>query len=230
MKKIILLSLLLVSFVGYSQEVKTDSIHIKVDKMPKYKGGIKQFYKYIFLNYRPIVTDSTDNKMISSFVIDTDGSITDVKIIKDLGGNTGKELIKVLKKSPKWTSGKHNGKKVKVQFTLPLEIDIKELQVYSTKDVEVIASYPGGLMEFYKFFGKNYKKENIRGASSGKLIVSFIVEKDGSLSNFKVIQDVGYGTGDEAIRVLKLSKKWIPSSNKGKPLRVRFTLPVDLKL
>ena len=86
--------------------------------------------------------------------------------------------------------------------------------------------FPGGMMKFYEFVGQNFKapEEKI----SGKVYVQFIVEVDGSLSNFKILRDIGYGTGEEAIRVLKLSPKWIPAEQDGKKVAAEFSLPISI--
>jgi protein TonB len=62
----------------------------------------------------------------------------------------------------------------------------------------------------------------------GKVIVSFVIDTDGSLVDIKVIKDLGYGTGKEAIRVLKLCPKWTPAVHNGKPVRSEFTLPISI--
>ncbi|MNY74901.1 Gram-negative bacterial tonB protein [compost metagenome] len=59
--------------------------------------------------------------------------------------------------------------------------------------------------------------------------MQFMVEKDGSLSEFKIEKDLGYGAGDEAIRVLKLSPKWIPATENGKAVRVSYSLPITIQ-
>lgn len=64
----------------------------------------------------------------------------------------------------------------------------------------------------------------------GKVIVSFIVEKDGQLSNFKLERGPGYGLDEEAIRVLKLAKPWKPGMQNGQPVRVKLTLPISFTL
>ncbi|MGE4348010.1 MAG: energy transducer TonB, partial [Flavobacteriaceae bacterium] len=56
------------------------------------------------------------------------------------------------------------------------------------------------------------------------------VETDGSLTDIKVIRDLGYGTGAEAVRVLKKSKKWKPGTQNGKPVRVKYTLPISINI
>lgn len=91
--------------------------------------------------------------------------------------------------------------------------------------VETKPDFKGGIKEFYNYIGKNFRVPNVNKLS-GKVIVSFVVEKDGSLTDIKVIRDIGYGTGEEAIRVLKNSPTWIPGYQSGKPVRVMYTLPI----
>jgi beta-lactamase regulating signal transducer with metallopeptidase domain len=88
--------------------------------------------------------------------------------------------------------------------------------------------FPGGMLAFYKFIGTNFKvPAELKG--SGKVVLSFMVEKDGSLSEFTIIKDLGFGTADEIIRVLKLSPKWIPGKENDKPVRVKYSLPVQIE-
>ncbi|MDI1304351.1 MAG: M56 family metallopeptidase [bacterium] len=88
--------------------------------------------------------------------------------------------------------------------------------------------FPKGMNEFYKFMGANYKiPTELKG--NGRVYIKFMVEKDGSLSEFEILRDIGFGTGEEAIRVLKLSPKWIPGKDKDKPVRVQYSLPITLQ-
>jgi protein TonB len=84
------------------------------------------------------------------------------------------------------------------------------------------------LVRFQEFIAKNYRTPDVEGLR-GKVIVSFVVEKDGSIVDVKVIKDLGYGTGAEAIRVLKLSPKWTPAMQDGKPVRVMYSLPITIR-
>lgn len=93
--------------------------------------------------------------------------------------------------------------------------------------VEEKPQYVGGIQEFYNYIGKNYRVPNIKGLK-GKVIVQFIVEKDGSLTDIKVLRDLGYGTGAEAVRVLEKCIKWIPGKQKGIPVRVMYALPISI--
>ncbi len=91
--------------------------------------------------------------------------------------------------------------------------------------------FPGGIEKFYMFVGQNFKmpEEFSKQKIEGKLFIEFMVEKDGSLSEFKIVKDLGYGAGEEAIRVLKLSPKWIPATENGQAVRVLYSLPITLQ-
>jgi len=101
-------------------------------------------------------------------------------------------------------------------------------QIYNTAGIEVKPDFPGGINKFYKFVGDNYQTPEEDGLK-GKVYVTFVVEKDGSLTDIKVIRDIGYGTGKEAIRVLKKSPKWSPGVQNGKPVRVLYSLPITIQ-
>ncbi|MET3033723.1 M56 family metallopeptidase [Flavobacterium johnsoniae] len=91
--------------------------------------------------------------------------------------------------------------------------------------------FPGGITEFYKFIGKNFKMpaEASKNKVQGKVLMEFMIEKDGSLSEIKVKKDLGYGLAEEAVRVLRLSPKWIPATENGEPVRVSYGLPITIQ-
>jgi len=87
--------------------------------------------------------------------------------------------------------------------------------------------FVGGIANFYHFVGTIYELPKVKRLH-GKVIIQFVVETDGSLADIKVLKDIGYGTGNEAIRVMKASPKWIPGTLNGKPVRVLYTLPISV--
>jgi protein TonB len=99
--------------------------------------------------------------------------------------------------------------------------------VYNTSGIDVKPEFPGGINEFYKYIAKNYIIPKEKPVSvKGKVYATFIIEKDGSLNDVKILRDCGFGTGQETIRVLKLSPKWIPGKLKNKEVRVLYSLPI----
>ena len=89
-------------------------------------------------------------------------------------------------------------------------------------------SFPGGMQEMMKFISENrkYPAEAKAKDIHGKVIVAFVVERDGSLSDVKIRRGIGYGCDEEAIRVIKSMPKWTPGKQNGKEVRVSFMLPV----
>ncbi|WP_291101128.1 MULTISPECIES: energy transducer TonB [unclassified Flavobacterium] len=100
--------------------------------------------------------------------------------------------------------------------------------VYNTAGIEVKPDFPGGMDKFYNFIAKNYRAPEEEGLK-GKVYVTFVVEKDGSLTDIKVLRDIGYGTGKEAIRVLKAAPRWNPGEQNGKKVRCTFSLPINIQ-
>ena len=99
--------------------------------------------------------------------------------------------------------------------------------------VEKPPQYPGGYSAFYKFIGDNlkYPETAIENKVEGSVMASFIIEKDGTLTNIKIDKKkLGSGTDEEAIRVLKLAKKWEPGISNGKAVRVKYQIPIKFFL
>ena len=98
--------------------------------------------------------------------------------------------------------------------------------------VEDMPEFPGGEQAMMDFVAKNvqYPKEAMEKEISGRVLVGFIVEKDGSISETEVVKGIGGGCDEEAVRVVKAMPKWKPGKQKGKPVRVHFMLPLTFKL
>jgi len=110
------------------------------------------------------------------------------------------------------------------------EEEVVEAEVFTI--VEEMPSYPGGDLKMYEYLGKNIKYPQIARESGiqGRVFVNFVVEPDGSVSNVKVLRGIGGGCDEEAIRVVKSMPKWKPGKQRGKAVRVSYTLPVVFKL
>ncbi|HWZ03262.1 MAG TPA: TonB family protein [Mucilaginibacter sp.] len=98
--------------------------------------------------------------------------------------------------------------------------------------LDVMPEPVGGEKAWSKFLSKNlrYPSQAQDDGISGKVIVSFIIEKDGTLSNITVIRPAGNGFDEEALRVLKLAKAWKPGMQNGQAVRVKYMLPVNFQL
>jgi periplasmic protein TonB len=108
--------------------------------------------------------------------------------------------------------------------------EIVDNNIYSSAGIEVQPEFPGGLAAFGKYVQKNYRAPELEEELKGRVFVEFVVEKDGSLTDIKVIRDLGFGTGAEAIRMLKSAPRWKPGVQNGKTIRVKYNLPIMLQL
>lgn len=90
----------------------------------------------------------------------------------------------------------------------------------------------GGMKAFYAYVGKNmkYPAQARRMGIEGKVYITFVVGKDGALTDIKVLKGIGAGCDQEAIRVLSGAPKWKPGKQRGRPVRVRMQLPIIFKL
>lgn len=98
-------------------------------------------------------------------------------------------------------------------------------------ELDRLPEFPGGINKFYNYVGNNFEKPDIEGINTFKVYVSFVIEKDGSMTDIKVKRDPGYGLGKEAIRVLKsLKTKWSPGMIGSKPVRTSYNLPITVQM
>ncbi|WP_121810968.1 energy transducer TonB [Mucilaginibacter kameinonensis] len=104
--------------------------------------------------------------------------------------------------------------------------------VHTIDGLEVMPEPVGGAAAWAKFLQKNLRFPAVAQEQgvSGRVFMSFIIEKDGTLSNIKVDRGAGYGFDEEATRVLKLAKAWKPGVQNGQNVRVRYSIPISFQL
>lgn len=126
----------------------------------------------------------------------------------------------------------------KEEVVAPVSPKAKEAPADSTAKEEVfmvaeqMPEYPGGMKEMLKFLQENvkYPENAMKNNVQGRVIVQFVVEKDGTPTEFKVLRSVDPDLDAEALRVMKAMPKWKPGMQKGQVVRVKFTVPVSFKL
>jgi periplasmic protein TonB len=98
--------------------------------------------------------------------------------------------------------------------------------------VEQMPQFGSGERELLEYLAKNIKYPTIarENAIQGTVVIQFVVDKDGSVTEPTVVREVGGGCDEEALRVIKTMPRWIPGKQQGKPVKVRYTLPVKFKL
>lgn len=234
----------------------TTKLFTETEVLPEPVGGFANFRAWLAKNYvypTEAVSAKVEGKVTVSFVVENNGALTNFRVIDDLGYGTGQAAIDVLKKAKKWKPGIQNGRPVRTAFTLPISLNASpvtakitlkgESLAASSEDddvannkvftaVEVNPEPVGGMSNFRKWLGDNYlyPQGAIDAGVKGQVVVSFIVESDGALTNLKVVKDLGYNTGEAALAVLRKSDNWRPGIQNGRKVRVGYTLPITINL
>jgi protein TonB len=100
-----------------------------VEEMPEFPGGQSALMKYLSENIRyPVIAQENgiEGRVICSFVVERDGSITDVQVVRGVDPSLDREAVRVIQSMPKWKPGKQRGKPVRVRFTLPIVFRLQQ--------------------------------------------------------------------------------------------------------
>jgi len=106
-----------------------EKIFTSVEQVPEFPGGMAALQKYLANNihYPPQAReDNIQGRVVLQFVVDKDGSVTNIVIQRDIGGGCGKEAVRVVSNMPKWKPGRQNNQPVKVYYTLPVSFKLSE--------------------------------------------------------------------------------------------------------
>ena len=230
-----------------------------VEQMPSYPGGEKELNAFIQRNMQyPAMERENDiqGRVYYKFVINEDGSLSELVLLRSVSPGLDKEARRLIMLLPKFMPGKQQGKPVKVEFTLPiifkLPIDdkaireevvtireepvIEEAPVVSEakvfKVVEQMPEFPGGDEALMKLIQKNMQYPEMEKANDiqGRVVMGFVVNEDGSLSDITVKKRVSPGIDKEAIRLVKMLPNFRPGRQQGKAVKVEYLLPIMFKI
>jgi TonB family protein len=363
----ILTAFLFSGLIAKSQTTVDTTIHAIAQQKPEYPGGAHARVNFLasHLQYpENALRNKVSGKVYVGFVVEQDGSISHVKVLKGIGHGCDKEAMQVVAQMPKWKPGLINGKPVRVRFTLPFAFNIhapdkervySRVDVYPSFDVDTISgiedfiqrylhypvgilkdsvtdtvtvyfvvkpndsithvsvrkdtaqldaydyeamrvvrnlpvsapaflhnqpvslqlyipvvfdykqinpssskvfhttfngktfsyyrpgmavvpdkmpSFPGGIRALMQYLTENirYPEEAKKMHLQGRVFLQFIVEADGSITHIRVIRGVSPSLDAEAVRVIRNMPKWKPGTQRGKPVRVRFNLPIKFTM
>ncbi len=236
-----------------------DGLYVDYEENAQFPGGEQECFKFLAANVKypaECIKKGIQGRVIVSFTIETDGTIDEIKTMRSPDPLLTKEAERVVALMPKWKPAMQNGKPVRSRFALPvmfrlnadepqkpdsLKTDVPaandtqaapsdEDRVYDV--VETNAQYPGGEAECYKFLASQmiYPPKCQEEGIQGRVIVSFVVNKDGSIVDVKTVKSPHPALTKEAERIVRLMPKWKPAMQGGKAVRSRFSLPLMFKL
>jgi TonB family protein len=223
-----------------------NKIFASVEQQPTFPGGLSSFGKFLEGSVKYPAKSREDNiqgKVFVSFIVEVDGSLSNVQAIRGPSEELKAEAVRVIRNSPTWQPGVQNGQVVRVQYTVPINFTLGEDDDVSVNNafekserilsaVEVAPEFPGGMASFQQFLGRNlrYPQQMRTSGLQGKVFVTFVVGEDGKLSDIKAIRGPSEDFKEEAVRVLASSPKWKPGIQNGRAVKVRYTVPINFKL
>lgn len=238
-------------------EAKDTVVHEVVEEMPEFPGGFGACMNFLARNVKypkKAFIKGEEGKVIVQFVVNRNGKISDIAIVQSVSPALDAEARRVIKSMPKWKPGMLNGQPVRVRFTLPIAFKLNNkkdstitiVDSIPTKPEEMAEAneekvhylidkkpeFPGGMNVFMLWIAKNMKYPAVaqKEKQQGRVIVGFIVEKDGSITNAKIEQSVSPLLDAEALRLVKAMPTWTPAEVKGEVVRCYHSLPFMFKL
>lgn len=117
-----------------------------------------------------------------------------------------------------------------IEFIEEVTEEVVEEEIFTI--VEEMPSFPGGEAKLFEYLGKNIKYPQIakEAGISGIVYVTFVVDSNGNITEVQVLRGIGGGCDEEATRVVKNMPKWQPGKQRGKPVKVRYNLPIRFSL
>jgi tonB family C-terminal domain len=223
----------------YAQDVK---VHSKVDTDPTFQGGGAGRFRQ-WVKQRVTIPDGVDTlsraeRVVVRFTIEKNGAISGLK-----AGGTQDNLVdaveRVAAQAPDWTPALVQGERVRMAVSFRIDFGRFDKAGVDEEDEEALAVaekmplFLGcDLGMFRKWVMSNVKYPDIlfRKGVQGRVLATFVIEKDGVLSSVEIISSPHPLMAEEVEKVLRESPKWTPGEQGGLTVRVRYTLPVDFRL
>ncbi|NVO83392.1 energy transducer TonB [Hymenobacter terrestris] len=234
----------------YPKAPPANAVYEAVEQPALPAGGLEAFAKYLADNQQyptAALQAGAQGTVTVNFVVEKTGSLSGVAVAQPGNALLDAEAVRLIKAAPRWTPARHRGGIVRQSQTVPVTFQIPgEAGAAATTPAPasaadggtqvVTADRParpvGGTEAFFEWIQTNqkYPALALQRKIDGKVMMEFIIEKDGSLTDIKPIKRLGSGLDEEAIRLLKAAPKWEPALYKGQPIKQKMVLPVVFSL
>ncbi|UKK47774.1 energy transducer TonB [Prevotella sp. E9-3] len=214
------------------QGAVTDEVYDSCAVMPEFPGGQEALMAFIGENIKyPVHAEEVgmEGRVVCSFIIEKDGSVSNVEVVESADSLLDSEALRVMNLLSEWTPGRNEkGEAVRVRYKVPVKFELDGAH----EDIEQMAEFPGGLEAFVTFISENvkYPPECEEKGIEGRVLIDIVIDENGNVTDVKVKKSVDPQLDAEALRVVKLMPKWNPGMDKGKPIKVNYTVPFTFRL
>lgn len=215
-------------------------VYNRADTLPRFEGGdLNVFRKWVAERVGATWPDGSpvEGRIVARFVIEKDGSMTGMDITLETGSERvlAERVVEVLAAAPRWSPALIGGEPVRMRASVAFRFGaaadstgLSDDEVYSI--AERMPQFAGGdLSVFRKWVQANLKYPAEAGSQQiqGRVLVSFVVERDGSVTHIQVGQTPHPILSDAVVEALSRAPKWTPGMQDGRIVRVKYVLPVD---
>lgn len=205
-----------------------EEIVLNPEVMPSFEGGDQiDFLQWVskrIIYPEKALEQKIEGKVVTSFIIEKNGKFTSPEILASPDTLLSTAVLLALEDSPLWTPGTVDGNPVHTRLTLPFTFELPEEEpVYTEAEIMPLFRGKDNLEKFGKWLGNQHQFDYC----TGKLVVQFVVEKDGTVGIVNIlISTINYSLAREASEIIKRSE-WSPGYVDGKPIRTKFILPLN---
>ncbi len=233
---ILCVSLFFGNFTALAQQPADTAVHYAVNKKPYFPGHREAYLQFIstHLHYpKEAKEQGVSGKVYVSFVVEPDGSLSHLKVLKGIGHGCDAEVLRVFRLMPQWHPGLINGKPVRAYSTQVVAFRIKNLALLDNKIYTKVDSMPvfavgKAGVEHFLTSQLWYPKRTVKHNKVDTIQVSFVVEKDGTITHLKLMPDKQHKDAYdyEALRAVSLLPVAHPAILGRNPVRARLFVPV----
>ncbi|MFZ1457552.1 MAG: TonB family protein, partial [Saprospiraceae bacterium] len=200
--------------------------------------------------------NNVEGQVVLQFVVEKDGRLNDIKVVRDIGAGCGIAASQVIESmntmKSRWIPGKQSGKSVNVLYTLPIKFKLEGSQQSSSQESKPIVDYFANNVNWKEcadldnIFGRmmcsfkktndfvklnlNYPSEARKNNIEGSCKIRAYYNEKGILTKAEIMEDIGHGCGEEALRVVKLMPEMSPAQKDGKPVNGYLPILVNFSL
>lgn len=198
------------------------------NKRPEFSGGEQSMEDFIEKNMKypkSAKEDSIEGRVFVDFIIDTNGRLSDVGVLKSVDSRLDEEAVRIVNNMPKWKCGISEGKPTAMRYAIPIDFSLN-----GKKDKE--PSFPGGKDALIDYLDNNISYPFLANLNAihGRVVVSFTVKENGKISDVEVTESIHPSLDKEVVRAIKSMPKWNPGMKDGQPVSQRFFLPVTFHI
>jgi TonB family protein len=233
---------------------------VNPDVAAQFPGGNAALMKFLADNVRyPIEAQQNgeEGRVTVQFLVNTRGGISSIQVVRGVSPSLDREAIRIVESMPNWIPGEHpRGQKVQSSFTLPIVFRLHPNSNVTPSPNDVVATaqrpttaqqpqeevifqviekqpeFPGGQAALMKFLSDNiqYPALALENNVQGRVVVQFVIQSTGEITDVEVVRGVSPSLDREAIRIVQAMPNWIPGEQRGQKVNTRYTLPIAFRL